>query len=201
MKEVCDRWGLTKGCFFSEPYTDVKNIREKTHIICMNFGNGGYIAHSTSEYCIIEDMDSACGMGIELIDKIGCTQHICASTKCYETSADATYKRNDDGTFVQVKGSDIDLLRSLGYDYRKSSYGYGSYSSSTTKKDTKTSVTKEDELKFETVKYIVDRYDSHILNIKAELLEGIKALCENNSIGFDEFEKVINEKFDNDIKF
>lgn len=201
MKEVCDRWGLTKGCFFSEPYTDVKNIREKTHIICMNFGNGGYIAHSTSEYCIIEDMDSACGMGIELIDKIGCTQHICASTKCYETSADATYKRNDDGTFVQVKGSDIDLLRSLGDDYRKSSYGYGSYSSSTTKKETKTNVTKEDELKFETVKYIVDRYDSHILNIKAELLEGIKALCENNSIGFDEFEKVINEKFDNDIKF
>ena len=52
MKDVCDSWGLTKGHFHSEPFTDVKEIREQTGIICMNFGNGGYNAHFDTEYCI-----------------------------------------------------------------------------------------------------------------------------------------------------
>ena len=200
MKEVCDRWGLTKGCFFSEPFTDVKNIREKTDIICMNFGNGGYNAHCPSEYIIVEDMDQACGMGIDLIDNIGCTEHKLKHTNSYSWTSrtDNSYKRNSNGTYEQVSVDDTELLRGLGDNGRKSYYGYGSQNTTPT---TTTTTKKEDELKFESVKYIVNRYDSHILAIKEELLEAVKGVCETANVKFDEFEKVITEKFSNEIKF
>lgn len=194
MKKVCDRWGLTSGCFFSEPYTDVKNIREKTDIICMNFGNGGYYAHSASEYVIIEDMDQACCMGIDLINSIGCTEHKLKHTKGSWTS----FKRNSDGTYEDVNYNDTEMLKSLGDDNRKTSYGYSSNTKTTTNS---TTVTKEDELKFETLKYVVNRYDSYLLGIKEDILEGIKSLCEKSNVEFAEFESVISEKFNNEIKF
>ena len=201
MKDVCDRWGLTKGCFFSEPYTDVKNIREKTDIICMNFGNGGYNPHSPTEYTIIEDMDSACGMGVDLVDNIGCTQHKLKSTNSWTNRTNNTYKRNADGTYKCITTDDTELLRDLGDNCRKSNYGFGSQTTRTTNTTTTTTTKKEDELKFETVKYIVNRYDSHILGIKEDVLEAVKALCEKSKVEFGEFEKVINDKFSNEIKF
>lgn len=201
MKDVCDKWGLTKGCFFSEPYTDVKVIREKTNIICMNFGNGGYWAHSSSEYCIIEDMDHACGMGVDLIKSIGCTEHKLECTSQYSYNK-YTYKRNSDGTYKCVTNDDTELLKDLGDNVRKVTYGYTSYSSGNSSSSTSKTVTKkEDELKFETVKYIVDRYESHILGIKDDVSQSIKDICETLGIDFAPFEKSINENFSNEIKF
>lgn len=81
MEDVCKEHGLTK--FHSEPFTDVKVIREKTNIICMNFGSGYYGAHGPSEYCVIEDMDNACRMGHALIEKIGNTEHKLAYKNSY----------------------------------------------------------------------------------------------------------------------
>ena len=72
---------------------------------------------------------------------------------------------------------------------------------STTTTTTTTTTKKEDELKFESVKYIVNRYDSHILAIKEEVREAVKGLCEKANVKFDEFEKAITEKFSNEIKF
>ena len=201
MKDVCDRWGLTKGCFFSEPYTDVKNIREKTNIICMNFGNGGYNPHSPTEYTIIEDMDNACGMGIDLVDNIGCTQHKLKSTNSWTSRTNNTYKRNADGTYKCITTDDTELLRDLGDNCRRSNYGFSSQTAHTTNTTTTTTTKKEDELKFETVKYIVNRYDSYILGIKEDVLEAVKTLCEKSKVEFGEFEKVINDKFSNEIKF
>lgn len=203
MKEVCDRWGLTKGCFFSEPYTDVKVIREKTDIICMNFGNGGYNAHSAIEYSIIEDMDQACGMGIDLIDNIGCTEHKLKHTSSWTSKTESSFKRNSNGTYERVAVDDTEMLRDLGDNNRRSFYGYSTNSNSNTNTTTTTTTTtkKEDELKVESVKYIVNRYDSHILGIKEELLASLKTLCEKSNVEFGEFEKVVNEKFSNEIKF
>lgn len=203
MKDVCDRWGLTKGCFFSEPYTDVKNIREKVGVICMNFGNGGYCAHSETEYAIIEDMDQACGMGVDLINTIGRTRHYLKHSSSLWSNR-YSYTRNADGTYNKVDKDDTALLESLGDNTRKSYYGY-SYSSSSGSSSSSTtatsSVKKEDEIKFETVKYIVNRYESHISSIKDEVLDAVKALCEKNNINYDEFESAISEKFSNEIKF
>lgn len=70
LKDVCAKHGLTH--FYAEPWTDVKIIRERTGLTCANFGNGGYKAHTRSEYCIIEEMDASAQMGLELVNTIGC---------------------------------------------------------------------------------------------------------------------------------
>jgi len=196
MKEVCDKWGLVKGCFFSEPYTDVKNIREKTDIICMNFGNGGYNAHMPGEYSIIEDMDHACGMGVELIQSIGCTEHKLKHLGSNKSAIQ--YRRTENGTYEPITNDDTSLLRSLGDDTRYGGKGSTTTSSATTYR---TVTKKEDELKFDSVKYIVNRYDSHILAIKEELIRDIKKHCKKLKVDFSEIEKIIEEKFNNEIKF
>lgn len=208
MKEVCDRWGLTNGCFFSEPYTDVKNIREKVEVICMNFGNGGYLAHSESEYCIIEDMDQACGMGVDLIKSIGRRRHYLKHNgSTWNYTSNCSYVRNEDGTYKKVDTDDITKLESLGDTTRRNYYGYGSGSTQTSTNANKTyssqasTVKKEDEIKFETVKYIVNRYENHINSIKEEVLEAVKTLCEQNHVLYDVFEAAISDKFNNEIKF
>jgi predicted nucleic acid-binding protein len=62
-------------------------------------------------------------------------------------------------------------------------------------------VSKEDEIKFETVKYIVNRYESHIDSIKKELVEEVKKLCKSNNVDSSEFEKALSNAFNNEIKF
>ena len=211
MKSVCDNWGLTEGCFFSEPYTDVKNIREKTGIICMNFGNGGYFAHNIggTEFCIMEDMDQACGMGIDLIEYIGRTRHYLKHKGKTWGTTSTNYVRTNDGTYVRSNDEEDDnhKLELLGDISRVRTYGGSSSHNSNTNTNTtntstsKPTVSKEDEIKFETVKYIADRYDSHIKAIKEDVLEGIKELCEANGIAFKPFKEVIASNFSNDIKF
>jgi hypothetical protein len=51
------------------------------------------------------------------------------------------------------------------------------------------------------VKYIVNRYDGHILAIKDEVLEAVKAVCEKSNIDFSLFENEIAGKFNNEVKF
>jgi hypothetical protein len=145
-------------------------------------------------------MDQACGMGIDLIDNIGCTEHKLKHEKNSWTSrTENSYKRNNNGTYERVSVDDTEMLQSLGDNNRKGYYGYGAQTTRTTTSTTTTK--KEDELKFETVKYIVNRYHSHILAIKEEVLEAVKGLCEKANVKFDEFEKAITEKFSNEIKF
>lgn len=68
IKDVCREHGVTD--FRYEPYTDVKQIREQTEIICMNFGNGGYNAHSKTEYVKFSEMNAAEEMGMALVAAI-----------------------------------------------------------------------------------------------------------------------------------
>ena len=197
MKQVCDRWGLKQGCFFSEPYTDVKNIRTKTDIICMNFGNGGYNPHMQSEYIIIEDMDHACGMGVDLIEYIGCTEHKLKHVDKWKTPTEHAYKRHDDGTYECVYEDDTEFMASLG-DNKRTTY----YNKTYTPSSNNTSKVKNDsDLKLETVKYIIYRYDSYISNLKEDILKSLKEHCDKNNIKSDEIENIITEKFANDIKF
>ena len=193
MKPVCDEWGL-KDCFYSEPITDVMEIRKQTGVMCMNFGNGGYNAHSDSEYCILEHMDHACGMGIALIDHIGCTRHEMKHVSSSYSFTKGTYKK-ENGLFIRTDVDDTKQLESLGDSKR---FGNRTSYSTTT---TKPNVSKDEQLNFEVVKYIVNRYDSHINATKTEVLDVVKKVCEDNNIDFKLFEAVISEKFNNDIKF
>ena len=194
MKPVCDEWGL-KDCFYSEPITDVMEIRKQTGVMCMNFGNGGYNAHMESEYCIIEHMDHACGMGIALIDHIGLTRHYLQHTGSYSISK-GTY-RVDKGLYIRTDVDDTKQLENLGDTKRWPNRTNYSTSSSATR----TTATKDEQLNFEMVKYIVSRYDGHILALKDEILESVKAICEKSNIDFSLFETEISGKFNNEVKF
>ena len=197
MKPVCDEWGL-KNCFYSEPITDVMEIRKQVGIMCMNFGNGGYNAHQETEYCIIEHMDHALGMGIALIDHIGCTRHELKYSPTNWANSKGTYKMKD-GYYIRTDVDDTKQLESLG-DNKRWNSAYAPHSTST-QTTTKTSVTKDEQLNFDIVKYIVNRYDGHITSLKDEILEAVKGVCEKSNVDFKEFESVIAEKFNNEIKF
>lgn len=200
MKETCEQWGY-KECFYSEPYTDVKNIREKTELICMNFGNGGYEAHSQSEYTIIEDMDYACAFGIDLINKIDNTKrHTLKHKSAWDTTT--SWVRGKNGIYEKKEDeNDETFLEFLGDCKRRNYYSsYNRTSSSTTNTTTRT-VSKDEEIKFETVKYIVNRYDTYISNLKEEILEEIRNTSEKMGIDSSLLEEAISEKFNNEIKF
>jgi hypothetical protein len=192
MKEVCDRWGLVEGCFFSEPYTDVKQIREQTEVMCMNFGNGGYNPHSTTEYCVIEDMDKALGMGIELIRYIGNTRHTLKHVKA-NSSVSIPYRKDNGFYGTRVIEDDTKDLENLGDN--KKSYVYGkSYTNCSSYKG-------ESNIRFEVVDYITRRYEKHISQIKQELIDEMEELCASHGIKDEEFKNVIESAFNNQITF
>ena len=227
MKDVCKEHGLTR--FLAEPFTDVKTIREKTNIICMNFGTGYYGAHGPSEYCVLEDMDNACRMGHALINKIGNTQHILEHKSSYAwvKTASGGYSRpaedEDEKYFKTLSGYTATQGGSTyggrggvygrdcwdEYDDYYGDFGYGGAKSTsgttatTTKTTTTTTVTKQEPTKdsntdssvdVETLRYITDKYDQYIDNIK----DNVKKKCEEMGINFFvQFASI----FDNKINF
>ena len=201
MKKVCDKYGLI-NCFYSEPFTDVKNIRIKTDIICMNFGNGGYNPHQSSEYCVIEEMDDVCAMCIDLVKEIGNTRHLLSNKAPKEKRE---IKKNPDGTYdcTYINLDDTKKLEALGDNKRRTSYGgySGGYTGSSYSSSSSSTPKKEDVIKHEVVKYIVRRYESQINGIKEDLETSIKALCEKLQVNYDNFKEVIDEAFNNEIKF
>lgn len=209
IRDVCKEWGLTS--FRSEPFTDVCQIREKTDIICMNFGNGGYQAHSSTEYCVIEDMEHATGMGVALLKKLG--------TREFKLKNASEWIRNTNGTYTKSsKDVNAEYFRSLEYPttYRHTTYNthcgywdddewdnaYSAHTSSAQAKPTtttppSTTTTKKDEkndgkVDGETVKYIIEQYDEHIDDIKLKL----KEKCDELGVDFTNFEEIFNLKIE-----
>ena len=195
LKEVCDKHGLDN--FKSEPFTDVKLIREKTDIICMNFGNGGYWAHSATEYMILEDTDHALTMGIDIIKSLGLNQY-----KMKHQTCSNSWIRMENGTYSKPKDDEdekyFNKLSGTSYGnsyydddyyggYGRGSYGGGYNSGSTSTSQTTT--VKEETVSIQTLKYVANRYDEHINSIK----EQIKATCEANGIDFNLFSEMFNE--------
>lgn len=83
VKNICAKYGVTQ--FNSEPYTDVVQIRLKTNLVCMNFGSGGYKAHTHEEYVVLEHTNNCCNMAVELIEHLGNKQYIfCEQTNPYD---------------------------------------------------------------------------------------------------------------------
>lgn len=182
MQDICTKHGVTK--FYSEPFTDVKQIREKTDITCMNFGSGYYNAHMANEYIVLEEVDAACAMGAELIQHLGKKKY--ALEKKPSTT---TYQ----GWYGNTNDEDSKFLSTLGDNtkygsFKTTSYNSGNtYTSSTTKK-------KDNEVSIETVKYIIERYDKYTEQIKKD----IELKCKELGINFDDNFASI---FDKEIKF
>ena len=192
IQDICKEHGLTK--FNPEPFTDVKIIREKTDIICMNFGNGGYNAHMPTEYCVVEEMDHACGMGIDIIKKLGTKQYLLKSKDSF-----GYYEVREDGSKVWVRNTDSEFFKELSGIKTYGTYGGYNYSSYQTTKQTtpsSTATTKKEDtntVKIETLEYVSEIYETRIQDIKTQ----VENKCLELGISFDEFKEI----FDVVIKF
>ena len=202
IQEICKKHGLTD--FRSEPFTDVKLIREKTNIICMNFGSGYYNAHASNEYCIIEDMDTACRMGHDIINHLGLLRYELEHKEgSSRWGVNSTYFRGQDED--EKYFDSLQPKRTYGNTYQygsETSYGSGSKGASsgsttsygsTTSQSEKSKTDTDETVKVETVKYITEKYDSYIETIKTN----IEAKCKELGIDFDNFKDI----FKNEIKF
>lgn len=188
MADTVKKWGLTD--FRCEPFTDVVSIREKTDIICMNFGTGYYNCHMANEYCVLEDMDHACGMGIELIKKIGNTLHEMKreGSKRYYAYGYGSSNEEDD-YYDLFNGKTIKPKTTTNYSsYNYNSYGSGSSSSNTKKDDN------PDSISFDELQYIVERYETKLTEIK----EALKKKCDELKL---DFEKEFGNIVEQEIKF
>lgn len=204
MQDICKEHGLEK--FYSEPITDVMNIRSETNIICMNFGSGYYNGHMPNEYCVIEDMDNACRMGHALIKHLGNKQYLLEhKTRSYGSYVNGVWTKSADT-------EDDDFLKTLGDSSKYSYGGYSRYwdnyddddnyyynrSKTTYNSNTYTAKTtaekKGDEVPLETVKYISESYDAYIETLK----KSIKDKCEALNIDFD---REFKECFSKTIQF
>lgn len=215
LKPVTDKWGFTDKCFHSEPFTDVINIRDKTDVMCMNFGNGGYQAHSSTEYLVIEHVDHAVGMGMDIIQTIGNKERFTFQKKSY------SYDRTVGGGVSRASYQDDDdkeIEKLFGYTY-SSSYAGGAGGGSTqhstsinNRSDGNVTKPSDDAINEETVKYIVDTYDEYIKGIKEQIetkcgvIEDlIKDKFREAGIDFDTFGIDIKgefvEVFNKEIKF
>lgn len=196
LKDVCKKHGLDK--FKAEPYTDVKNIREETELMCMNFGNGGYNAHCSNEYMILEDTDHALTMGIDIIKELGLKQY-----KLAYTNGTTAWVRQADGTYKPpVKDEDEEYFDKMeGKSYYSNNYGgsYGGYNgygsgsttstSGSTSNTNKTETHKAPSVDVETLKYVAERYEEKISIIK----ENVKKKCEDLGVDFADFAAIFEE--------
>lgn len=206
LKPVTDKWGFNDRAFHSEPFTDVVQIREKTGIMCMNFGNGGYQAHSATEFLVIEHVDHALGMGIDIVKTIGNKEQF-KFTK--------TYNRTTSGTGLVASYDDERECEKLFGTYYSSYNSNTNYNSNTQTNRSDGNVNasvKDNSVNEETVKYIVDTYDEYIKAVKEEIdakcgviEDALKDKFREAGIDFSTFniniKKELSEVFSKEIKF
>ena len=183
LKPVVTKWDFTDKCFNSEPFTDVIQIVEKTGVMCMNFGNGGYQAHSSSEYLVIEHVDHALGMGLDIVKTIGNKEQF-KFTKSYERTAIGITKTSsyeDERECERMFGT----YSSVNYSTNNHSSSSSSSVNTTNRSDGKVNNTvNDDAINEETVKYICDTYDDYVNGIKVEIEKKCEAI-----------EDIIKDKF------
>lgn len=184
MKPICDKYGVTK--FYSESITDEAYITDNTGLMTMNFGNGGYCAHTTSEYFIVEELDNALSMGIELVETIPTdVQHKVMSFTWEKGPITGQVRQS-----VVYSDDDEEYLKNLGDNDLCSTYAYNSYNSKHLNTNTTTSIvyggssskneTKPDYIAEETIKYISDVYEERI----EEIMQSVKTKCHELGISF-----------------
>ena len=200
---VVKKWGFVEKDFHSEPFTDVCQIRDKTDLMCMNFGNGGYNAHAQNEYLVIEHVDHATGMGMDIIQSIGCKEQFKFPKKTYSyTRTENGINRSDS---YNHEDDEKECEKLFGYKYTTN---YGSNNSSvgstTNRSDGKLDKNADTNgINEETVKYIVDTYDEYINGIKDEISKKcdvvediLKDKFREAGIDYSTFEINIKEEFE-----
>jgi len=181
MKPICDKYGMTK--FYSESVTDEAYITERTGLVTMNFGNGGYNAHANNEYFIVEEVDHALSMGIELVETIPTNiKHLVRKIVWQKDSKTNNLVK----TLVEIDPEDKEYLENLGDKGRYTSYTnrhstnnyYTNYNSNNKNNNNENVEIKKDSTTYseESVKYIVEVYEDYIKQISSEVANQCKDL-------------------------
>lgn len=185
LKDIIKDWGYKDSDLHREPFTDVIQIREKTGITCMNFGNGGYNAHSSTEYLVIEHVDHAVGMGEDIIKRIGNKEQF-KDSKYMKTSTGVvrTYNTDEDDGLGKYLNP---VSTTTHYSSTRTNGSTGSTSNAGTvgnRSDGNVENTTTNGIDEEAVKYIADTYDEYIKMLK----DGVESKC-------GEIEDIIKDKF------
>lgn len=70
----------------SHPYTDVSVLKKKSDVACINISCGYYNMHTSNEFIVIDDVERAIKVGVELYNTLG--------TNKYEYIYGTTYNKN-----------------------------------------------------------------------------------------------------------
>jgi hypothetical protein len=202
IKPVVERWGMSDKSFNSEPFTDVVEIRSQTDVVCCNFGNGGYYAHTTSEYIVVEHVDHAVGMGVDLVKSLGNKKKykIERSTQSYKANL------NEDEKYITK------LFGGWYYDYSSSNVNKSNNLNVNNQTKNTTNNVPSSELDDKVFKYVIDTYDAYINNVKEKIsnkcdviTDLIKDKFREVGIDFESFDvdikKEILKSFDKEITF
>ena len=204
IKDVCKENGVTN--FHSEPFTDVKEIRAQTNVMCMNFGNGGYHAHAMTEYVVLEDIDGALGLGIALIKHLGLAEYKMKSTELgYGYNSNMTdenvayFKKMDQSTYAYYGTATRTTATTT-----KTTQTTNSGTTNTTSTAAKDKEEDDTKIPYKTFEHALERYDKHIASIQEKcetrddnILEAIKKLFDEKkeAITFDDIKNVITAEY------
>ena len=210
LSPIVSKWGFTDKCFHQEPFTDICQIRKETGVMCMNFGNGGYNAHSPNEYLVIEHVNHAIGMGRDIIKNISTKErYILKATYSYGRTVNGfQYSGSNESEEVTKLEKIFDTYR---YNY-SSNTNYNNSSTKTNNSSNSNNTIANNGVDDETVKYIVETYDSYINELKADvenkcgvIEDIIKDKFKEAGIDFTTFEidlkKELTSVFSKEIKF
>lgn len=170
LKDIIKDWGYSDKDLHSEPFTDVIQIREKTGITCMNFGNGGYLAHSATEYLVVEHVNHAVGMGEDIIKRLGNKEQFKFSKR---------YEKTTTGVRTQYYDEDDGLGNYLNPTTVRTNYSASNSNSQSTNINNRSDgkveqKVDENAINEETVKYIVDTYEEYVKSLK----ENVEKKCD-----------------------
>lgn len=205
LKDICKKWGVEK--FYSEPNTDVCNIRKYIPIQCMNFGSGYYNQHSDVEYCLLEEMDNACGMGIDLVQSLGYKTY---EFPCIDDTIPWSQKNynSEEKTYLRTLGDDDYKLKYEQY-YKQNknnfhnpyndAYGYGDdddysdlYGMYHQGSEFNSQNGDENVFSIEAINFVISAYQDHIDEQKRK----VRLKCEELGIDYkDTFGDIFEEPF------
>lgn len=97
--------------FARHPYTDVSQIRQKFDFQCINLPAAYYQYHTKNEYVLIEGVEVAEQLSIDIIERLGCEKQFYVEDKI-ETNNDRWPNYYQAYGYANVKPSDVEILKS-----------------------------------------------------------------------------------------
>lgn len=105
----------------AHPYTDVSQLKKKAEVSCINFSCGYYNMHTVNEFVVLDDVDRAINLGLNMVNEFGYNrqtyEYEVPSYKNFSNYSDL-FNNNDE------EEEDLDVEVIIDRDYLKVSEDY-----------------------------------------------------------------------------